>query len=545
MEKLRRVPILILLTGVGGIAMMVPAMHALVIRDHAVARNFFYSGLLTLILAAILALATGANPVAGRARGALVTLMGTFTILPLVLAVPFSESVPDTGLYNSWWEMVSSLTTTGATLFDAELLPPSLHVWRALVGWMGGFFILVAAIAIMAPWRVGGFELTAAPDERQEYRDHLPKPDGGSGWRKLASRADHIARMSDPAQRALRHAGAIMPYYIGFTMLLWVLLLMLGDPSLVAFCRALGTISTSGISPLNGAVGRSAGTPGEVVVFLFLCLALTRRFWPGGNELRTSDRLLRDPELRMAAFLVLLVTAVLALRHFTDLIDTADPQGPSTVAIGFFAWVQQFIRAVWGGMFNALSYLTTTGWNSVAWEDARLWSGLSSPGLILAGLALMGGGVATTAGGVKLLRVYSLARHGEREMVRIIHPTAVMGGGRIERRLRREGAYLSFIFFMVFAISIAAVVVLVSISRLNIETATILSVSALTNTGPLAGTIPLIPTFEGSAGVAGAPWAGWAGLSMLTKGVLAVAMVVGRLELLAILVLFNPDFWRR
>ena len=71
------------------------------------------------------------------------------------------------------------------------------------------------------------------------------------------------------------------------------------------------------------------------------------------------------------------------------------------------------------------------------------------------------------------------------------------------------------------------------------------SIAALTNTGPLAGAIPLTPTFQGSAGMAGAPWEGWAGLPGLTKAVLAAAMIVGRLETLAILALFSPEYWRR
>ena len=158
---------------------------------------------------------------------------------------------------------------------------------------------------------------------------------------------------------------------------------------------------------------------------------------------------------------------------------------------------------------------------------------------------MMGGGVATTAGGVKLLRVYALARHSERELERVVHPHSVSGGGLMARRLRHEGAYLAFIFFMLFASSIAVVVMLISIQEIEFDSATILSIAALTNTGPLAGAIPLTPTFQGSAGMAGAPWEGWAGLPAVTKAILAGAMIVGRVETLAILALFSPDYWRR
>lgn len=192
----------------------------------------------------------------------------------------------------------------------------------------------------------------------------------------------------------------------------------------MALTRAMGTLSTSGISPVNGPAGQGSGVAGEVVIFLFLIPALSRRFWPGGSELSTGDNWLEDPELRMAAGVVLLVSVVLFARHFVGAID-ASPAG----AVGLFESLDSAVSAAWGGIFNGLSYLTTTGWNSLEWQGARNWSGLSSPGLMLAGLAMMGGGVATTAGGVKLLRVYALARHSERELERVVHMNSVAGGG--------------------------------------------------------------------------------------------------------------------
>lgn len=550
MSVLIRLPLIVILAGIGALAMMIPAAYASVTNFDAIARNFFYSGVLFLILAGILAIATAANPAGSRARSMLLTMVATMGLLPLMLAVPFSESVPDTGLFNAWWEMVSSLTTTGASLYSADLLPLPLHLWRALVGWMGGLFMLVAAIAILAPLRVGGFELMTSPYGRTEYFERLPRSASPREVPSHLSSPAYHTELIDPAYRVLRAAEAVAPLYTGLTLVMWVLLLLLGDSSLVALCRAMGTLATSGISPVIGPATDGSGVPGEMVVFLFLILALSRRFWPGGGELRATERFVDDPELRLAAGIVLLVAAVLFARHFIGAIEVAssaaDSAAPAAAPLRHpFESVLKGAAAAWGGLFNGLSYLTTTGWNSTDWQGARTWSGLTSPGLILAGLAIFGGGVATTAGGVKLLRVYALARHGERELERIIHPRSIAGGGRMARRLRREGAYLAFIFFMLFAISIAVVVTLVSIQQIEFETATILSIAALTNTGPLAGAIPLTPTFEGTAGIASAPWEGWSGLSIFNKSILAGAMIVGRLETLAILALFTPEFWRR
>ncbi|MBO9455054.1 TrkH family potassium uptake protein [Paracoccus sp. R12_1] len=542
MSPLLRQPLLIQLTVVSAMAMLVPAAYASVVNEDAIARSFFYSALLALILSGLIGLATIANPQPARARNTLLSMLASMVVLPLILAVPFAESLPDTGFFNAWWEMVSSLTTTGASLYSADLLPLPLHLWRAMVGWMGGFFMLVAAVAILAPLRVGGFEIMSSPYGRSEYFESLPESADPRDTQSHLSSPEFRTALNDPAYRLWRSAQTVLPVYGGLTLLMWLLLLLLGDGSLVALCRAMGTLATSGISPVIGPAGESSGIAGEVVVFIFLIPALSRRFWPGGSELRATRRLADDPELKMAAGLVALVTLLLFLRHFLGAIDT----GNAAISAPLMpADLRNALSAFWGGLFNALSYLTTTGWNSVDWQGARAWSGLTSPGLILAGLAMMGGGVATTAGGVKLLRVYALARHGEREMERIIHPSSVAGGGRVARRLRREGAYLAFIFFMLFASSIAVTVALVSIQQIEFETATILSIAALTNTGPLAGAIPLTPAFDGSAGIASAPWEGWSGLPSLTKIVLAGAMVVGRLETLAILALFSPEFWRR
>lgn len=540
MRLLLHLPLIVILAGIGALAMVLPGLYAHALESHKIGSIFLGAAGLFVILAAILGLATANRPEGSQSRSVLLTMLGTMVLLPAMLAVPFALALPDTGFFNAWWEMISCLTTTGASLYAADLLPAPLHLWRALVGWMGGLFMLVAAIALLAPLRVGGFEIMSSPYGRSERYERLPPSADGWGDAGHLSHPAFQMELADPAHRVMRAGKVVLPVYAGLTLLMWTLLLMLGEPGLVALTRAMGTLSTSGISPVDGPAGQGSGVTGEVVIFLFLIPALSRRFWPGGGELKASESWAGDPELRMAAVVVLLVSVVLFARHFMGAIGVS-PTGVQGGAVK----LDSAISAAWGGLFNGLSYLTTTGWNSVEWQGARNWSGLSSPGLMLAGLAMMGGGVATTAGGVKLLRVYALARHSERELERIVHPSSVGGGGLMARRLRREGAYLAFIFFMLFASSIAVTVMLISLQRVEFDSATILSIAALSNTGQLAGAIPLAPTFQGSAGMAGAPWAGWAGLPGLTKAVLAGAMVVGRVETLAILALFSPEYWRR
>jgi trk system potassium uptake protein TrkH len=147
------------------------------------------------------------------------------------------------------------------------------------------------------------------------------------------------------------------------------------------------------------------------------------------------------------------------------------------------------------------------------------------------GLAVIGGGVATTAGGVKLLRVYALYLNGLREMERLVHPSSISGAGLTSRRIRREGAFIAWIFFMLFALSLALVTVVLSALGQDLETALILATAALSTTGPLTQ-------------VAGEAPINLLALSGGAKLVLCASMVLGRLETLAIIALINPRLWR-
>ena len=547
-QRLIRLPIILQLALIASLSMLVPAAHAAVASDWRIARIFLHSAIGCTLILTLLSIAMAGRPPADRTRAVLPTMLGAYVLLPLLLAVPFAIAMPDTGLFNAWWEMLSCLTTTGASLYAPDLLDPTLHLWRATVGWLGGLFVLVAAIALLAPIHVGGFEIvsdtgTAIAADRTDD----PRPSRSSPHR--VPRPDsRIRRISaDPGNRMWRWGAEIAPVYVGLTGALWLALLVLGDPGLVALCRAMGTLSTSGISPLDGPVGApGGGVAAEAVIALFLLPALTRRPWPGGDELQIGPTLRDDPEVRMAAGLVLSVTLVLLIRPALGAMGVIDPvTPPEATAPGVIGDVARALAAAWGAAFSALSFLTTIGWTSIHWEGARAWSGLAAPGLMLAGLAMMGGGVATAAGGVKLLRVYALARHSKRELERIVHPASVAGGGARARQLRHGGAHLAFIFFMLFAVSLALVVILVTIRPIRLETATILSVAALTNTGPLAEAIPLIQAYHTDAGAAGAPWAGWGGLTVFTKSVLAGAMVAGRIETLALLAMLSPGLWKR
>jgi trk system potassium uptake protein TrkH len=503
MSIVARLPLFLVMMGIVSAAMLLPAGVARLVGEYHDARAFFYSGLLGLILTALVGLAL-ANRVHNRSDlRQLVALMAGFLLLPLLMAVPFHEAVRTTTFLSAYFEMLSSFTTTGATLYDPARLSGPEHLWRALVGWMGGLTVWVAASAILAPMTLGGFEVTASGE---------PGQTPGQG----AVRSEQ----SDPGMRLLRGARALFPVYAGLTLAMSALLLAAGDRPLVAICHAMSVMATSGISPTGPHLGSASGLAGEMILFLFLVFALSRLTFSGDTGPGSGPRLWQDPEFRLGFAIVVVVPLLLFLRHWSGAFDVGEEDN-----------LAEGLRALWGGFFTALSFLTTTGFVSADWDAAQGWSGLPTPGVILMGLAIVGGGVATTASGVKLLRVYALYVNGQRELQKVVHPHSVGRSRFVSRRTRREGAFIAWVYFMLFAITIAALSVALGLYGIAFEPAMVLTIAALSNAGPLIVAAPAAPIDL----IALAPGA---------KLLLCVGMVLGRVELLALIVMLNPGLWR-
>jgi len=294
---------------------------------------------------------------------------------------------------------------------------------------------------------------------------------GMAGPGRGAESFTQITRLAGQDQRIRRYASALFPVYAILTGVLWLALIAAGDPPLVAITHAMSTLSTSGLSPLGGPGGAASGVPGEGLILLFFVFALSRLTFATEERDDGLATLLRDPELRLGLLII-----------------------------------------------GALPVLLS-------------WSGLRTPGLVLMGLAIFGGGVATTAGGVKLLRVFALYKHGLREIEKLIQPSSIGGAGRAARRFRRQGAYLAWIAFMLFAFSIAVVWLALAFTGLDFETALVLTIASLTTCGPLIDAVMSQPVVL-------------LDLPPGAKAIMVAAMVLGRLEALAVIALLNPDFWR-
>ena len=503
MPRLRDFPLMVILwLGVTALA-TIPIVYAVMNREWEAARVFLYHALFFWLLGLIVGVAASGVQIRLVMRYNLVTLLGFYALFPALLGLPLVALVPTLGYGGGYFEALSALTTTGATMItDPETVPGAVHLWRAVLAWYGGFVILLAAVAILEPMNLGGFEIAATVSGQRQ-----PMQRGRRGAGQMRDRLIH-------------HARAIAPPYIGATAILVLILISLGQSPLISVSHAMSVLSTSGISPVGGLAEAGGGVLAEVAFAVVLILAVTHRGFGFLRLQGTLRGMATETEVRFAVFVLTVVTSLLFLRHFVAAVEV-DQQSD------FFLLLQ----ALWGTFFTVFSFLTTLGMESADWQTAREWTGQATPGIILLGLAMIGGGAATTAGGVKLLRIFALYKHSLREIDRLVVPRSVGGAGITARRIRREGAYIAWIFLMLFLISIGVLLLALGLAGQRFDESIALSIAALTNTGPAAQ--QLLPDLA------------YAGLNGWARSALCLAMVVGRLEVLVVVALFNPDYWRQ
>lgn len=490
--------ILVAMMAATALAMLLPAAVGFTLRAHEVARAFVYSAALLASMAGLIHLANrGQRRRPGRFSHPFVYLSVIYLVIPAFMAIPLTDAVPGLSFGRAWFEMISAFTTTGGSVIAMpESLPITL--WRATVAWGGGLFFLVAVMALLAPLKLGGFELYDGVNPARRLQD-LPR-----------TRAQRVRPEDEADTESLRRLSLqirlIAPVYLGATLALWVGLSLAGHAPVSALIYAMSTLSTSGIRPEAPLTGIWA----ELMVALVLLLALSRNVWPATR--RSGPGLRRDPEMRLAMLLVALVVLALSLRGLA-----------TPMADGLGHGLGARVAELWASLFMALSFLTTTGF--VTETGAQAFS--DGAGFLLLALVLCGGGIATTAGGIKLLRVFALYWQARRELDKLVFPESVGGDGPELRALRREGAHAAWLFLMIFVFSLAALAAGLLLTGLPFEDAVIFATAALSTTGPLVE-------------VAGPVSLDWAELTDWALALAGLGMLMGRLELLLLL----SVFWR-
>lgn len=407
-------------------------------------------------------------------------LLSCFAALPMML----SGALPSLGA--AAFEALSALTTTGASVIpDLERTSKAVLFWRALLAGLGGLAVIGFAIAVAPALDLGGASLT---------RNMLPHGEG----ERLTVRLRGVVR-------------PLIPVYVGFIFACMLALWAAGMPAFDALCHALATLSTSGFSTRNDSIVAFQSPAVELVLIPFMILGALNftfhwAFLHGRRGIYGADHETRGFFLLIGLGILVVFTGQLAHLHAA---------GES----GF--WNELRIS-----VFTAVSAGTTTG-----------FSGSMGAPLTLLGVYLMtaliftGGSTGSTSGGLKVMRVILLIRHGLRELARLTHPRGVVVVRLNEKIVTDQALSGIWGLYVLFLAALAFLTIAFSATGADLSTSFFLSLSAITNSGPMI--LTLDPEF------AGFPRLGTSG-----RGIYCIGMIVGRLEIMALLAALTTSFWR-
>jgi len=438
--------------------------------------------------AAITALVGGGAVLAnkGRAfefsfRDAVILTVSAWFVLPLFAAIPLLFEPASITPVDAYFEMVSAITTTGSTvLVGLDDMPASLLLWRSTMQWLGGFGIIGLAIVILPFLKIGGMQL---------FR--LESSDTGEKY---------LPRIRATAQLL----GQI---YLGLTALCFAAYLFLGMTPFDALNHAFTTVCTGGFSTHDASFGyfESPALRWTAVVFMLAgaipFLAYLR--------IVSRGRLRERVEPQVVVFLLVAAAAVLVIFLWLTL--------SGQMGVG---------EALTDAAFNVVSVITTTGYAST---DFALWGSFAAIAFFL--FMFVGGCTGSTSGGIKILRYQILAATVFQHVRQTIYPHIVQPvryGGRTigNDQIASVGVFV-FLYFATFGV----VAIVFAVSGLDTMTSLSAAASAIGNIGPGLG--PDI----GPAGT-------FNGFNELQKLVFSFTMILGRLEILSVLVLLTPSFYR-
>ena len=463
-------------------AFMLPALGiSLGYGEHMATQGFLVAMAALAVVAGILLLLCKGAPRALNARSGLVCVSVSWIVMSLLGCLPFYVSREIPSYVDSFFEIVSGFTTTGASILpEVESLSKGLLYWRSFTHWVGGMGVLVFVLAINTGGKGSGFTMHL-------LRAESPGPDVG----KLV-----------PKMR--KTATILYSLYIVLTVINVIFLLAGGMPLLESICHAFGTAGTGGFGIKNDSFASYSPYLQNVtsVFMLLFGINFSCYYLLLLGQFRS---VFKDEELRLYIGIVITAVALIVL----DLKDT-------------YATFGETVRHA---LFQVSSIITTTGF---ATTDFDLWPSFSKAIIVL--LMIVGACAGSTGGGFKVARVLLIFKSLRRNIRQVIHPNTVMvvrNNDKVveEKVLDNTNAYLA-----AYVIIIIICTLLISLDGFSLETNLSATIACFNNIGP--GLAAVGPTCNFSA------------YSDFSKVLLSIAMLAGRLEIFPILVLLSRRAWK-
>ena len=464
--------------------LLVPLAFA-VIGDDGAQGSFGITLLVTAGCALLLVLSTRRFARELQARDGFLLVTLAWTVLPAFATLPLLLQLPNLSFTGAYFEAMSGLTTTGATVLTGlDHLPLSINVWRHLLVWLGGMGILVLAVAILPLLGVGGAQVFKAET---------------AGPMKEAKLTPRIADT----------AKALYAVYFSISIVCFFAYRWAGMTWSDAFMHMCSTMGLGGFSSHDASFGYWDSAVIDYTATLFMLVAgfnFSIHFLAWRR--RSALIYVRDPESR--AYVVTALAASLLIAAFL-LARNVYPDWSASLRFA---------------LFNTVSIATTTGYAST---DFNQWP-IFAPVLMLF-LSCFTTCAGSTGGGIKMIRGLVLLKQARREMTRLLHPRSINPVFIGQRVIENNVIFAVLAFMLVYGASLTCLTFLLLLSGVDAITAFTAVVACINNTGPGLNLV--------------GPASNYGVLNEFQTWVCTFAMLIGRLELFSVLVLLTPDFWRK
>ena len=463
-----------------GFSMLVPYTIQIIYNENS--HSFVASSFVTIFIGILFVLANLEKDFKLNLRQTFLFSTLAWLMVAIFGSLPFLLSPKEFTFSEAFFESMSGITTTGSTIIaDLDQSPKSILLWRALMQWLGGIGIVVMAITILPLLKVGGMQLF--------------KMEGPDSTEKILPRTFEVATI-------------IISTYLVLTFLCGLFYWLFGMSIFDSVSHAMTTIATGGFSTHNESIGFFKNSNIEITASVFIVLGSIPfisylKFAQGNKKI-----FYQDVQIRGLIQLVLISVLIMFLY---------------LLFIGYESNILDKIRI---SSFNVISILSGTGYVT---DDFGLWGKFSL--IFFLFLMFVGGCAGSTACGIKIFRLQMLLIFLKNQIKKLIYPNSIIISKYNNQKISDNfiNSVIVFIFSFLFIFLIIAM--LLSISGLDFLTSISGAASAISNVGPGLGDMI-------------GPNGNYKAIPDLSKWILSIGMLLGRLELFAVLVLFFPSFWR-
>lgn len=463
-----------------GFLMMVPGAVDWVASDPEW-KAFVISAGISIVTGVLMVSSSWTGDISFNIRQGFLLTTTSWILISAVSAIPFVLAGLKIDYTDAFFEAMSGLTTTGSTVLSGlDNMPSGILLWRSLLQWIGGIGIIVTAVAMLPFLRVGGMQLF-----RMESSDKSEK---------ILPRAGQIA-------------GVIGLVYFGLTVLGAIAYALAGMTDFEAINHAMTTLSTGGFSTSDQSMGHFKAPAIHWVSTAFMLLGgLPFALYVKALHGKWKDLFQNSQVQSFIYFLLLVILSLSAWLSITQGVPV--------------------LKALRLTAFNVVSVVTTTGYAST---DYSLWG--TFPIVVFFFLTFVGGCTGSTAGGIKIFRFEIMYKIIRQQLHSMLYPRGVFIVQYNSRNLPNEVMRSIGIFVSQFCAIVVLMTFLLSMTGLDLMTSITGAVTAIANVGPGLGKII-------------GPSGNFSSLPDTAKWILSIGMLVGRLEIMTVLVLLTRGFWK-